>query len=67
MELSILARGALGEGVLGGDALMVSAKLLREDTVSLLKSSIFFSITVATGVTSMTGAGGGGGLVGTMW
>jgi len=52
--------GVVGEGVVGDAALTVSAKLLREDAVSLLRSSIFLSIAVTTGATSTTGAGGGG-------
>lgn len=48
-----------GEGA-GADSFTASAKLLREEVVSLLRSSNFSFIAATTGVTSMLGAGGVG-------
>ena len=49
-----------GEESEGADALTASAKLLREEEVSLLRSSSFSFTAAITGVISTVGAGGEG-------
>ena len=64
--MGLVGRGGGDEGE-GANALTASAKLLREEVVSLLRSSNFSFIAATTGATSTAGAGGVGSVGGVVW